>query len=141
VEFRATSPRLIPDDGLVVELQEVPRLPIPDPGPLKLVDTRLFDLTLFDAASGNELAELPTSYELRLQYSDEQIVAAGITDETTLRLFYLDGQQWMPAGVDRVDTERNEMISTVHHAGVFALGASSSNATENHTLFLPMINR
>jgi hypothetical protein len=141
VEFRATSPRLIPADGLVVELQEVPRLPIPDPGPLKLVDTRLFDLTLFDAASGNELAELPTSYELRLQYSDEQIVAAGITDETTLRLFYLDGQQWMPAGVDRVDTERNEMISTVHHAGVFALGASSSNATENHTLFLPMINR
>ncbi len=140
VEFRATSARLIPAEGLVVELQEEPRLPIPDPGPLRIIREKLFELRLFDASNATELTELPASYELRIQYSDEQLAAAGIGDENTLQLFYLDGQEWKAAGVDQINTQMNEIITTLNHASVFALGASNSTTTTT-SVFLPLVIR
>ncbi len=138
VEFHASSSRIIPKDGLVIELQEVPRNPIPDPGPLKAVLP--FELRLFDAANGNELTELPANYELRLQYTDEQLAAANIVDETALRLWYLNGSEWKPAGEDMLNPERNEIVTTLNHASIFALGVGEGGGPgSNHTIFLPTV--
>lgn len=133
IEFRPVSPRLIPPEGLVIELQEDPQPPIPDPGPLHIINDIVFELQLFNAADGSPIAELPASYELRLKYSDEQLSAAGITDESSLRLYTLKDQQWQTTGMPQIDAAQNEIVVTLDHTSIFALGAGDNK------FFLPII--
>ncbi len=136
IEFRPISSHLLPPDGLVIELQKEIELPIPDPGPYQFVQ-EAFAMQLFDAGSGAEINELPGGYQLSLNYSDDELAAAGIADERSLQLYVQDGASWQEAGDTQVDPERNEIVATVERGNVFALGAAGGE----YRVLLPLIIR
>jgi hypothetical protein len=119
---------LIPEGGIIVDLQEWPVPPIPDPGPLRRVGTA-FELTLLDARTGQPIHELQSSYEIRISYIDRQLAAAGIADERSLELYHAKDGRWIPAGRGVLDMEGNQMVTRVGHGGVFALFGPRASAT------------
>jgi hypothetical protein len=136
LEFRPISAHLLPSDGLVIKLQKEIELPIPDPGPYRFIE-KAFALQLFDAGSSEKIETLPGGYELSVQYSDEQLAAAGIEDEDSLQLYVQDGENWQPAIRTQINPERNELVATVERGNIFALGAAGGE----HRVFLPLIIR
>jgi len=122
-------------NGLNIELQEVPRNPIPDPGPLRFV--KGFELTISDAVTGRAVSTLPGDYQITLSYSDAELAAAGIRDEGSLGLYYLEKGVWQPAGVDTLDPQLNKLVTTLNHASIFALRGEAAGTT----LYLPVVRR
>lgn len=125
--------RVVPEpEGMDVELQEWPVPPIPLPGPLHTVGTA-FELRMIDAATGQQLTMLPDTYEIRLSYTDSQLADAGIVDESSLGLYYIQGSEWALAGRDALDAPSNQIVTTLNHASIFALVGTAVEATPTAT--------
>ncbi len=120
-------PSIVPPGGLNLELQEWPVPPIPDPGPLKTVGTA-FEITMIDAASGRQLTTFRDSYEIRRSYTDNQLTAAGIADESSLGLYYIAGSEWSLAGTDTLDAPSNQIVTSLNHTSIFGLMGTSLGA-------------
>ncbi len=144
VIFRPSS-QLIPPDGLVIELQEVPQPPIPDPGPLHIFVESMLEIHLFDAGSGDELERLAGLYEIELSYTDQQLAEAGINNEETLMLYAYNGSQWEPVEDTQVDTASNQLLASLDETGLLALGGTIEDDTEppqpDNYIYLPLIKR
>jgi hypothetical protein len=105
---------------IYIELQEWPVPPIRDPGPLREIVTA-FQLNIYNARTGEQLHRLPATYEIRLRYTDRQLAATGVERESSLGLFYLTGERWLPAGRDALDVANNTLVTSLNHATIFAL--------------------
>lgn len=113
--------------------------PQPDPNPLRHINTFKLDFTNID--TGIAVSQMLSDYEIRTSYSDAQIAAAGITDERTLSLYYLNAGQWVPAGSDTVDVINKQVITRLNHASIFALMGKSSSNSMSYRIYLPYANR
>jgi len=108
-------------------------LPIqPLPGSLPLLS---FSLQALDAA-GQPITSLPTPLIVTIDYTDEQLAAAGVP-ETGLNLAFWDGNSWQPllpcAGCSH-DLAANRLTAVLTHLSDFSLSATQR-------LYLPMTPR
>jgi hypothetical protein len=125
-------------DGIYIELQEWPVPPIPDPGPLRMVGDPV-KLDFMNAKSGAPITQFDTNYSIEIGYSDAQLANAGVEDEGTLQLFFVNGNnQWTPAGTSTVNAGQNLVKTELNHASVFALFGESE---QGNRIFLPTVNR
>jgi hypothetical protein len=120
----------MPDYHLYVELQQWPVPPIHDPGPLREI-VSAFQLNIYNARTGEQLHLMPVTYEIRLHYTAAQLVAAGIERESSLGLFYLEGDRWRPAGRDVLDIANKTLVTSLNHATIFAMIGESRRADCN----------
>jgi hypothetical protein len=111
---------------VIIDLQEWPEPPIPDPGPLRRIG-RAFQLTMRNARTREPIGKLQNSYEIRMCYTDRQLGDARIADRRSLRLHYAEGDRWIPAGENRVDLEGNQVVTRLTRAGTFALFGRSAS--------------
>jgi hypothetical protein len=130
-------PILVPNGGIVIELEEWPRPPIPDPGPLRQIG-EAFRLEFADGATGLPMTTFEQPYQIIARYTDADLAAAGVQDEGTIGLYYVNNDQWIPAGSDALTPEYNKLTSEVGHASVFALFGVSNKPKE---IFFPLIQR
>jgi PKD repeat protein len=101
------------------------------PGPLRIVD--IFSLSMTDANTGGQVTS-PGGYDMHVSYTDAELATAGVNDEKHLGLFYLSGNQWVPAGASMVDTLNKQVITHLNHASVFALA-------QGGFVYLPLVSR
>jgi hypothetical protein len=132
---------IVPGNGFYIELQEWPVPPILDPGPLRLVG-KVFNMQLSDGATGAPITTFAANYKMTLRYTNAELAEAGVVDESTLQLFYVDetSNRWLPAVQQpAIDTQYNKLSAELNHATVFALFAESTLPAEPSKGFMPLL--
>jgi hypothetical protein len=76
--------------------------------------------------------ELGQSYSIEIQYSSEEL---GLVDESTLALYYWDGNTWVGEASSQVNTSTNTLTAAPNHFSIWAV------LGEYHSLFLPLLFR
>ena len=111
--------------------------PIPDPGPLRMVGNPV-KLDFRNAKTGAPLTQFDKNYSIEIGYADADLANAGVKDEGTLQLFFVNGNnQWAPAGKSTVNGGQNLVKTELNHASVFALFGESN---WRNRIFLPSVN-
>ena len=75
-------------------------------------------------AGGDPVTQFDPPYTLTLRYQDSDWQDAGISDESTLNLYYWNGSQWgavLPCAGCSLDTVNNELIAVLGHFSEFGL--------------------
>ena len=125
-------------DGIYIELQEWPVPPIPDPGPLRMVGNPA-KLEFHNAKTGALITQFDTNYSIEIAYTDAGLATAGVKDEGTLQLFFVnENNQWASAGKGTVNAGQNLVKTELNHASVFALFGESELGNR---VFLPSVNQ
>jgi hypothetical protein len=112
----------------------------PAPAPQGKHVLRAFGLDAHGAA-GNAVTQFTRNYTLRVSYTDAELAARGL-DEDTLRLAYWDNTRWveMPGTVNKTG---NTVVVQANHFTVFALLGSASKppAPTQQRTFVPFVMR
>jgi hypothetical protein len=110
-----------------------PQVPV-DPG-AHLVGTGLFYVLEVTSQATGLALEPQRAYTVTLSYTDEEVAAAQVVDESALALFFWDDSQWVKEPTCVVDTVANLITCTPDH---FSWWGVLSTRYES---FLPLIVR
>lgn len=94
------------------------------------------------AADGSVYDQFEQSYEMQHRYSDEELAAAGLLEET-LQCQWLDEttNEWKPV-TSSVDTANNILTCQADHFTEFAvIGDTLQPTTPANQIFLPLVTR
>ena len=89
---------------------------------------------VFEATDGqgNPVTHFDPPYTLTLRYQDSDWQNAGITNESTLNLYYWNGSQWvgvLPCAGCSLDTVNNELVAVFDHFSEFSLLGEDATPT------------
>jgi len=83
-------------------------------------------------AQGHPVTQFHSSYTLTLRYQDADWQGVGIDDESTLNLYYWNGNQWqaiLPCAGCSLDTVNNVLIASMDHFSEFSLMGEGATPT------------
>lgn len=75
-------------------------------------------------ATGSTVSQFQQPLVITVQYRDQDLQNAGITDEQNLNLYYWDGTQWvatLPCAGCFINSERNTITVAINHLTLFAV--------------------
>jgi len=109
--------------------------------PSQSTDSLAFACTSFDISAtdtdGNPVTNFSQTFNMMVAYADRDWQSAGITDETTLNVYWWDGAAWnalVPCPGCSHNTDDNEFVILLDHLTEFALlGSSSPTPTSTNT--------
>jgi len=81
---------------------------------------------------GDPVTQFDQPYTLTLLYQDSDWQDAGISDESTLNLYYWNGSQWegiLPCAGCSLDTANNELVAVLDHFTEFGLFGEEASPT------------
>ena len=93
-----------------------------------------FELKATSQAAGAPI-QPDKAYTLTISYLDQEVVAAQITNEKALALYYRDGNQWLKEPSSKVDSVANIITATPNHFSQWAV------LSEKRPVFLPTVVR
>ena len=109
---------------------------MPNASPSNLVGELIFAnmaCSLEATDAGGEVTQFDLPYALTLRYQDSDWQGAGISDESTLNLYYWNGSQWkaiLPCSGCSLDTVNNELVAILDHFTEFGFMGEEATPTK-----------